>query len=319
MKTLKLFVLYYLVLFSLFAVACGGGGGSSDSGTVAMSVTDAKPLLPENVANLFVTFSEVWVHKPGEGWIQLALVASPYAIDLLQFQDGNTTELVPPTRLASGTYTQVRVVVESATMRFAIKDEHGEITATNDITVEVPSEKLRTDTNFEFFVDGDAAADLVIHFDLSVSIVVSGTASEPSYKLKPVLHLFEDPLQAATIEGHIDNDSFGDSEIAIIIVKDSRGEEFTRVEVQKSDAGDSTSTGFSIFWLVPNEYYTVEIDLDKNEGVTEGDSMDVDCSETAALTVDKDGKEVPLELLEGDVFQLNSGQSIIAGDGICRP
>ena len=125
------------------------------------------------------------------------------------------------------------------------------------------------------------------------------------------------PLQAATIEGSIDNDSFGDSETAIIIVKDSRGEEFTRVEVQKSDAEDFTSTGFSIFWLVPDEYYTVEIDLNKNADSLDGDSIGVDCSETVALTVDKDGYEVPLELLEGDVFILNGGQPIVAGKEIC--
>ena len=70
MKALKFFTLCCFVSFSLFVAACGGGGGgggdSSDSGTVAMSVTDAKPLLPENVTNLFVEFSEVWVHKSGE-------------------------------------------------------------------------------------------------------------------------------------------------------------------------------------------------------------------------------------------------------------
>jgi hypothetical protein len=119
MKALKFFTLCCLVSFSLFVAACGdGGGGSSDPGTLAMSVTDAKPLLPENVTNLFVEFSEVWVHKPGEGWIQLTLVESPYTIDLLQFQDGDTTELVPPTKLNSGKYTQVRIVVDSAMRQY---------------------------------------------------------------------------------------------------------------------------------------------------------------------------------------------------------
>jgi hypothetical protein len=317
MKALKLLTSYCLVLFSVFAVACGGGGGSGDSGTVAMSVTDAKPLLPENVTNLFVAFSEVWVHKPGDGWIQLALAESPHVIDLLQFQDGNTTELVPPTRLDSGTYTQVRIVVDSAMMRFEIKGEDGNLLKTEDITVEVPSDKLRTDTNFEFIVSGDSAADLVVHFDLSMSVVVSETASGPSYKLKPVLHLFEDPLQAATIEGRIENTAFGDSDAAIIIVKDSSGEEFTRLEVPKSAAAESTSTEFSIFWLVPDQYYTVEIDLDKNAGSTDGDPMDVDCSETVAVAVEKNAKELTRELAAGEVFQLNRNQFIRAGAGIC--
>jgi len=324
MKALKFFTLCSFVSFSLFVAACGGGGGgggggdSSDSGTVAMSVTDAKPLLPENVTNLFVEFSEVWVHKPGDGWIQLILAESPsYIIDLLQFQDGNTTELVPPTKLDSGKYTQVRIVVDSAWMRFEIKDEKGKIIGTEDKTVEVPSENLKTDKNFTIDVEEDSAMDIVIHFDLSMSVVVSGTASEPSYKLKPVLHLFEDPLQAATIEGSIDNASFGDSGTVIIVVKDSNGEEFTRVEVPESTAVESTSTEFSIFWMVPNQYYTVEIDLNKNVGIMDDDSIDVDCNETVAVTVDGNGKEVPQELVEGEVFQLNGGNPIKDGEKIC--
>ena len=182
MKALKFFTLCCFVSFSLFVAACGGGGGggggSSDSGTVAMSVTDAKPLLPENVTNLFVEFSEVWVHKSGEGWKQLTLVESPYTIDLLQFQDGYTTELVPPTILDSGKYTQVRIVVDSAVMRFEIKDDEGNITGTEDKTVEIPSENLKTDKNFTIDVEDDSAMDIVIHFDLSMSVVVSGPASE---------------------------------------------------------------------------------------------------------------------------------------------
>ena len=270
MKALKFFTLCCFVSFSLFVAACGGGSGgggdSSDSGTVAMSVTDAKPLLPENVTNLFVEFSEVWVHKSGEGWKQLTLVESPYTIDLLQFQDGYTTELVPPTILDSGKYTQVRIVVISATMRFNNDDG-----TTEDRTVEIPSGNLKTDKNFTIDVGDDSAMDIVIHFDLSMSVVVSGPASNPTYKLKPVLHLFEDPLQAATIEGSIDALSFGDSgKATIVVIAESDGEEFTRLEVTKES--DTDPTAFSIYWIVPNKSYTVQIDL-YQDGI-------IDCEKT---------------------------------------
>ena len=270
MKALKFFTLCCFVSFSLFVAACGGGGGgggSSDSGTVAMSVTDAKPLLPENVTNLFVEFSEVWVHKSGEGWKQLTLVESPYTIDLLQFQDGNTTELVPPAKINSGKYTQVRIAVNSATIRF---NNGG---STEDQTVEVPSENLKTDKNFIFDVTGDSAVDIVIHFDLGMSVVASGPALNPSYNLKPVLHLFKDPLEAATIEGSIDNSSFGASEKATIaVIAASNREEYTRVEIPKSTTQDPTE--FSIFWIVPNQEYTVQIDI--NQDTTIDCEVDVD-------------------------------------------
>ena len=114
-----------------------------------------------------------------------------------------------------------------------------------------------------FDVLEDAAVDIVIHFDLSMSLVVTGPPTIPSYKLKPALHLFEDPLEAATIEGRIDNSAFtGTDETAtIIVIAESNQEEYTRVVVPKSG---TDPTEFNIFWIVPNQSYTIEIDFDQD-------------------------------------------------------
>jgi hypothetical protein len=299
MNVLKMFTILCLVSFSLFFTACNdGGGGSSDTGTVAMSVTDAKPLLPENVSNVFVTFSEVWVHKPGEGWIQLDLVEPEYTIDLLQFQNGTATELVPPAVLSAGKYTQVRIVVSDAKIRFENEDK-----TTEDVTLEIPSEKLKTDKNFTIAVGAESAYDIVIHFDLSMSVVVSDPEENPTYMLKPVMHLFEDPLRAATIEGSIDADSFGASNKAtIFVIAQSNEEEFTKLEVAKES--DTDPTPFSIYWLVPNESYTVKIDLNHDT-----ETIDADCYETVYGN----------DLEPGETYDLNGGNPIIENDpnGIC--
>ena len=262
MKFAKQFVVFNVMIFVCFLSGCGGGGGggtTSDSGTVTLSVTDAKPLLPDDVENFFVEFSEVWVHKPSEGWIELPLVESPYTIDLLQFYDGFTAELVPPTKLSSGKYTQVRFVVSSAAM--GVSDGHGRIT---ERVVEIPSENLKTDKNFTIDLGPDAAIDLVAHFDLSQSVVVSGPASDPTYKLKPVLHLFDDPFTAAIIDGSISNAAFGASgKATIVVIAENNGEEYTSVEITKSTTADSTE--YSIFWIVPNQEYTVQIFFDQDE------------------------------------------------------
>ena len=100
MKKLKGLTWLLVTSIIMILTACSGGGSgdtTGGSGTLQMSITDAKPQLPAEVTNLFVTFDEVFVHKSGGGWISLPLVEAPYTIDLLQFQDGNTTELVPPT------------------------------------------------------------------------------------------------------------------------------------------------------------------------------------------------------------------------------
>ncbi|MGD9366291.1 MAG: DUF4382 domain-containing protein [Desulfobacteraceae bacterium] len=283
MKTVKLMTLWGMVAFIFFTAGCSGGGGSGGSGntgSLTMSVTDAKPLLPDNVTHLFVEFSEIWVHKSGGGWKKLTLAESPYTIDLLQFQDGNTTQLVPPIELDSGRYTQVRIVVDSATIRFN-NDE------TTDEAVEIPSEHLKTDQNFTLNLAGGSAIDMVIHFDLSKSVVVTGTGA---YQLKPVFHLFEDPLLAATIEGSIDNESFGESERATISVLTDSDEIYTQVEVEKSDISEPTS--FRIFWIVPDQTYTVQVDFDQ-DGVVD-------------FEVVVEGVDLP----PGGAFELNEGAAI---------
>lgn len=287
MNSIKFTALCSLVLLAFLMVACSGGG-TSGSGTVSMSVTDAKPLLPDNVTNLFVEFSEVWVHKSGGAWEQLTLAETPYTIDLLQFQDGSATELVPPARLDAGKYTQVRIVVSSATLRLN-NDTN------TDLPIEIPSENLKTDKNFTIDLADGSAVDIIIHFDLSMSVVATGT---DAYQMKPVLHLFDDPLQAATINGSIDNLSFGDSEKATVIILDSNSEVYTKVEVEKSIVDDPTE--FSIFWLVPNQIYNVQIDLNQDSTI--------DCNEFI--------EETPL-LEGGEEFFINEGSAIELGSDVC--
>jgi hypothetical protein len=292
-QMIKLKGLKWLIVLSsvMFLAACGsGGGGSSSGGTgeVSMAITDAKPMLPDGVTNLFVTIEEVLAHKSGGGWTSLPLVESPYTIDLLQFQDGNVTELVPPTKLKSGKYTQVRLVVSSAEIFF----DNESTTAEEPVTV--PSDNLKTDKNFIFDVEKDAAVDLIIHFDLSMSVVVTGTEIDPSYHLKPVLHLFGDPLEAATIKGSINNSDFGtgtSKKATVAVIAEINQEKYTIVEVSKSDTEDPTE--FSIFWMVPKESYTVEIDLDQDGSTDYGEFVE------------------DTDLPEGAEFELNGGSPIL--------
>jgi hypothetical protein len=252
-------LVFVLSLISLaVAVGCGGGGGGSDSGssstgTVSMSITDAKPVLPETageeIENVFVTINEVLVHMAGGGWESLPLPKSPapYRIDLLQFSEGLTTELVPPVALKSGKYTQVRLSVASAALTFKGNPKV-------EIPVTIPSENLKTDKNFDFDVTEGDAVDITIDFDLSKSLVTEG----PGYKLKPVLHIVETDV-AATIEGAIANDRFNDGYV-VITVLDGTGQEYTRLQVDKDARAGIDDTFYAIFWLVPDQSYKVEVD-----------------------------------------------------------
>jgi hypothetical protein len=186
------------------------------------------------------------------GSTSLPLAQTPYTIDLLQFHSGRTTELVPPTSLETGKYTQIRMVVSRATIRI---DEGMNVT---DYDAMVPSEKLRTDENFSFLVEGGGAVDITIDFDLSKSIVVTGPPTARSYKIKPVLHLNE-TKEAATICGSLEPLGVGDEpqDLTVTVIRDDEGEVYTEVSVTRDSETDSAE--FCIFWLVPSENYTVQI------------------------------------------------------------
>ena len=290
MKVLKQGAWIILSLSLLIVVSCGGGGGGSVGyGEVSMDITDAKPLLPEGTTNLWVTFTEVLAHKSGGGWMSLPLPESPYTIDLLYFSDGFTTELVPPVSLESGKYTQIRIVVSEAEISI---DDGEKVT---DYPIIIPSGNLKTDKNFTFDVLGGGALYITVDFDLSQSIVVTDDGSGTlSYKLKPVLHIVE-TFEAATIAGSIDNDSFVDSQNAIVTVSlnnpdSGEFEEYTKLEVSKSD---TTPTEFSIYWLVPDNKYKVEIDFDPDLDGPEYEE-DIDA----------------LDLESGEIFKLNGNAPI---------
>jgi hypothetical protein len=281
-------VLSLIVFLLLFG--CGGGGGSGSSGgdfgTVSFAITDAKPVLPPGTEAVLVTFEKLLVHKEGGPWILLPLAQTPYTIDLLQFHSGNTTELAPPASLESGKYTQIRIEVSSAVI----------VNSGSAYAATVPSESQKTDGNFSFEVQGGGSVDITIDFDLSKSIVVTGSSK---YIVKPVLHVIE-TQEAATIRGSIAAATFevnSASEATVIVFwdKDSSGtldgsdEEYTRVIVSSQESVDPTE--FSVFWLIPNKSYLVQVDVN---GSLELDNEPVTSS----------------SLGPGDIFGLKGGDPI---------
>lgn len=247
--------IFVALICGIFLSACGGGGGTAtfSSGTLSVEITDAKPVLPTGVAQVFVTIDEVSVHSSGGQWISLSMAQTPFTMDLLQFTSGRTTQLVPPATLAPGKYTQLRLGVQSA----MIVTDTGQ-----QLPVTIASGDLKTDKNFNFDVTGGGAVTLTVDFDLSQSLVVTGSGS---YKLKPVLHLVN-TAEAATITGSINVAAYGFDQAVVIVTQDSDNsgnltpgdEEYTRLVVAKAQ---SDPTPFSIYWLVPGQSYIVEVQI----------------------------------------------------------
>lgn len=270
----------------------GGGGSSPGTGTVSLDIADAKPFIAgEQPDELWLVFQEVRIHKSGGGWVSMDLPYTPLEINLLAFSDGQTTQLVTPTLVTTGHITQIRLVISRAYMVF-----YGNPQEIVEIDLDVPSGFLRTDKQCDWWMEDGWALDYTVHFDLSKSIVETGGGE---YKLKPVIHLFDNnPQEAARIYGNIDSGSFvgGPPEDVVITViwNGSESETYTKITVARGSKTEATR--FCVFWLVPlalNESYTVQID----NGV---DSYE----ETVEHTV-----EYP-ELGPGDSFDLNNGDNI---------
>ena len=268
MKAFRLFFGVFFLFSIITLSACSGGGsGSSDGAATAplsMSITDAKPSLPVGVTNFYVTIEEVFVHKSGGKWKSLELSQSPYTIDLLQFTNGETTEFVPPIQLEEGKYTQVRMIISEASLVVLSEDQK----STTGYTVTIPSDKLKTDKNFDIDLN-DHGVDITVDFDLSQSLVAEGPDGGPPYKLKPVLHVVE-TSEDLILAGTIANSNFtaeGSTEATVTVSAFHEIEqtftEYTRIVVPKSS--DGSPAVFTIYWLVPDREYYVVIDFDPSD------------------------------------------------------
>jgi len=241
------------IMCALFIVSCGGGG-NNDSGTAAFSITDSKPKLPDNVTSVVVTIDEITVHSANGKWIPLILKETPFVVDLLEYTDGKTTQIVPPIYLPEGNYTQLRMSVKEAYLRVTNPDD-----STEDFPVEVPSDNLKTDTSFSADLSNKGYIDMVIDFDLSQSLVVTG-GKTPKYKLKPVLHVVQ--FNGAVIfEGLILNTSFVGDEKPVVTVYDKDGVIYSQVVVEK-EPEPAIDSQWQVFWIVPEQNYKVEVDYD---------------------------------------------------------
>ena len=166
--------------------ACGGGGDSSATGTLRLSLTDAPACGYDNV---FVTVEKVRVHKSGSasdgdgGWSEIVL-ASPQRVDLLTLTNGTLLPL-GQTALPAGTYTQMRLVLSpnssSTPLANAIKPTGGTETALT--TPSGAQSGLKMNINID--VAADKVADFAIDFDACKSFVKAGNSGQ--YLLKPVL------------------------------------------------------------------------------------------------------------------------------------
>ena len=165
--------------------AGSGGGGSLGTGTLKIMMKDS-PF--SDAKAVLVTFSEVSVHKSGGGWERLPFDASATArtCDLKHLE--SVTDLLGVGPLEAGHYTQIRLVVSSATLYFANPSTVLGCAATippplgSKADVTVPSGTLHL--NREFDLPADGIVVITLDFDGDKSIKETGNGK---FMMQPVI------------------------------------------------------------------------------------------------------------------------------------
>jgi hypothetical protein len=142
---------------------------SGTRGTLRVFLTDQ----PVDLNEVWVTITDIEVHKTGGAWIQFA--GSSDSVDLLTLEGKQT--LLEAATLEEGKYTGIRFFVSE-----------GHIIDTNDERCElkVPSGKIHIPVNFDIEQGGETS--ILLDFDAEKSVHVVRTGKNESCNLRPVIH-----------------------------------------------------------------------------------------------------------------------------------
>jgi len=181
--------------------ACSGSDSTSVSGTgmLELRLTDA-PSDDFQSATIFV--SSVYA-KGGSAGASEALVSSTKATyDLMTLQNG-VTATMGTANVPSGSYSQIRLVVDSAKVTLKAGKTFADGSSTARLNVPSGSES-GLKVNFAGPVDvGSGTATVLVDFDVAGSFILQGPRSQPTgCSLRPLIHAVSLGL-AATISGNV--------------------------------------------------------------------------------------------------------------------
>ena len=107
MKT-KISILSALIV--LFALFSGCEEDSGQTGTVALSITDA-PLNNENIEGVYITVNGLEYHSQDSGWKTFGEYEGPKSFNLLELTDG-MDEMLGTFEMEAGQYNQLRFLMD---------------------------------------------------------------------------------------------------------------------------------------------------------------------------------------------------------------
>ncbi|MES3031733.1 MAG: DUF4382 domain-containing protein [Patescibacteria group bacterium] len=179
-KTLGIIILILVVLGGVYLLTSNPSSApvTSDNtnqntgarGRVVFSVTDAAANMSA-ISEINMKVSSVAVHSATSGWMTVSTTPKTYS--LLELNAESKSELLADADIKAGTYDQVRLMVDSVTIK---------TTAGATKTAKLPSGELKINTNL--VVNADETASLNFDFLADKSLHITGNGS---YIFAPVV------------------------------------------------------------------------------------------------------------------------------------
>lgn len=187
------------VVWAVCLLLLGGGGywfyttQLSGTGILELRLTDAPPT--QAITSLILEISGIRVHYTGSnetqaGWIDVK--NGPMTFDVIKLIGDDA--LLGKERLEPGLYTQIRLMIDKATMTLADGSEHN---------VEIPSGEIKLISEFEI-KDGKKLI-INLDFDAKNSIQVKETAN--GYLLRPTIKVIYENVDCTANEDCVGYDS----------------------------------------------------------------------------------------------------------------
>lgn len=176
-----------------------------NKGILHLSITDA-PIDAYDVTGVFITVTDIQIHKGGEDWMTIETFEGPQVYNLLELTDG-ISELMASIELDAGVYTQLRFMIDAP-------EEMGQGNHTNpgcyiefgdgtSAPLFVPS---GSQTGYKaigpFQVPSNGEVHVIADFDVRKSVTQAGRSGR--FILKPTIRLIVED-QAGRISGTLTN------------------------------------------------------------------------------------------------------------------
>jgi hypothetical protein len=290
-------------LFALGLMACDDGTTVLGEAALQVLLTDAAVAY---IGAAEVDIGRVELIGGDDGPVVLSEDGTEGMVDLLDLQ-GAATVILADTDIEPGTYAQLRLIVEDASVTLAEGYEF--VNGSTTTTLTVPSgAQTGIKLNLGAAADDDATPGgleitpgetvLVIDFDVSRSFVLQGSPETPAgifgVIFTPTLRVVVNDV-AGSISGSVTTDLEGvDVEGMIVTAEPTEESTLEPFQSEAATAMVDPDGNYTIHFLVPGEY---TVSVDAGEGFT-GVVVDAEVGATVTVEASQDVVGVDFEIVE---------------------